>query len=286
MRDSSFNMMQTMQVLQAKWRAIFIVTMLSMIIALIVVVLIVPPYYRSNAKIISANPALADKSQLFNDQIQSLYSYFGTGDDLDRIMGIATMGSTYQQLVDRFRLDLYYSKDTFPILSRKAILKLKDDLSIQRTEEGQLNIICWMTDKQLAADIVNTLISIVQQKLESIWQTNYSNAAQKIDQSITETELKYQFLLDSAAKVSSIKSILINKHLESLLDQLSRYRKTAATFKIMSETKPPALYVLEPAIPAVKAERPDKIAVVLTAGLVGCLFSILLVLSIYRKQDL
>lgn len=277
--------MQTVQVLQTKWRAIVGITVLSMVVALITV-FIVPKYYRSNAKLISANPALADKSRLFNDQIQGLYSYFGSGDDLDRIIGIANMDTTYKQLVDRFNLTTYYSSDTSSISRRKAVLDLKDDLSFQRTEQGQLNIICWMKDKQLAADIINTLIEIVQEKLESIWQTNYTTAEQQLNRSITETESTYQSLLDSAAKVSAIKSILINRHLESLLEQLSQYRKTAATFKLMRETAPVALYVLEPAVPAVKEERPDKVAIILVAGLAGCVFSILLLLSIYRKQDL
>ena len=285
MRDSSFTMMQTVQVLQTKWRTIVTITMLSMVVALITVFL-VPKYYRSNAKLISANPALADKSRLFNDQIQGLYSYFGSGDDLDRIIGVASMDTTYKQLVDRFNLTTYYSLDTSLISRRKAVLELKEDLSFQCTEQGQLNIICWMKDNELAANIINALVAIVQKKLESIWQTNYTTAEQKLNQSIAETETNYQLLLDSAAKVSAVKSILINRHLQSLLEQLSQYRKTAATFKLMRETAPVALYVLEPAVPAVKAERPDKVSIILAAGLAGCLFSILLILSIYRKQDL
>ena len=172
MRDSSFTMMQTVQVLQTKWRTIVTITMLSMVVALITVFL-VPKYYRSNAKLISANPALADKSRLFNDQIQGLYSYFGSGDDLDRIIGVASMDTTYKQLVDRFNLTTYYSLDTSSISRRKAVLELKDDLTFQRTEQGQLNIICWMKDNELAANIINALIAIVQKQLESIWQTNY-----------------------------------------------------------------------------------------------------------------
>ena len=278
-------MPHTIQVLQKHTRFILLFTLFAMLVAF-VTVLLVPKYFRSSARIIAANPQLTDKYRLFNENIQGLYSYFGSGDDLDRIIGIADMDTTYYQLVDQFNLMDYYQldNDSLPLLRRKAVLKLKKDISFQRTEQGQMRVQCWTKDKQLSADIINTMIRIVQQKLESIWLSNYQEASAQLNASIVHNEQQYAALNDSISKAGRAQQILLQKHMETLLEELSRYRKTAASFQLMGETVPPALYVLEPAVPSVKAERPDKLNTVLISGLAGFLFSILFLLLKDRRS--
>ncbi|MEB3059371.1 hypothetical protein, partial [Parvimonas sp. D9] len=94
---------------------------------------------------------------------------------------------------------------------------------------------------------------------------------------------QYASLNDSISKASPTQQILLQKHMETLLEELSRYRKTAASFQLMGETVPPALYILEPAVPSAKAERPDKLNIVLISGLAGFLFSILFLLLKDRR---
>lgn len=285
MTTSGLHMANTVQVLQKNTRFIFFFTLLAMLIAFATVML-VPKYFRSSARIIAANPQLADKSRLFNENIQALYSYFGSGDDLDRIIGVADMDTTYKQLIDQFDLINYYELqgDSVPLLRRKAVLKLKKDISFQRTEQGQMRIICWTKDSRLSANIINSMIEIVQGKLESIWLSNYQDAVSKLNASILINEQRYASLSDSISKVKPAQQTLLQKHMETLLEELSRYRKTAASFTLMGETAPPALYVLETAVPAAKAERPDKLNAILISGLAGFLFSILFLLLKARRS--
>ena len=105
MSTSGLNMPHTIQVLQKYTRFILLFTLFAMLVAFATVML-VPQYFRSSARIIAANPQLADKSRLFNENIQGLYSYFGSGDDLDRIIGVADMDTTYYQLVGGDRQSL------------------------------------------------------------------------------------------------------------------------------------------------------------------------------------
>ncbi len=284
MTTSGLHMANTVQVLQKNIRFIFLFTVFAMFVAFATVML-VPQYFRSSAGIIAANPQLTDKSRLFNENIQGLYSYFGSGDDLDRIIGVADMDTTYKQLIDQFGLISYYKLDgdSAPVLRRKAVLKLKKDISFQRTEEGQLRIVCWTKDSRLSADIISAMIKIAQRKLESIWLDNYQQAFSKLNTSIVATEQQYAALNDSITKVPS-KQVLLQKHMETLLDQLSTYRKTAASFQLMGETVPPALYVVEEAVPSAKAERPDKLNTVLISALAGFLFSIFFLLLKDRRS--
>lgn len=128
------------------------------------------------------------------------------------------------------------------------------------------------------------MIEIVQGKLESIWLSNYQDAVSKLNASILINEQRYASLSDSISKVKSAQQTLLQKHMETLLEELSRYRKTAASFTLMGETAPPALYVLETAVPAAKAERPDKLNAILISGLAGFLFSILFLLLKDRRS--
>ncbi|MFZ6026043.1 MAG: Wzz/FepE/Etk N-terminal domain-containing protein [Bacteroidota bacterium] len=278
-------MADTMGVIQNNWKKILLFTILSTLVATITVFLM-PRQYRSTAKLIPANPELTDKSRLFNDQIQELYSYFGSGDDLDRMMGVANLDTSYKQLVDEYKLINYYQpgNESLPTLRRKAVLKLKEDISFERTEEGQLKITCWSKDRKLSASIVNTLVDITKKRLEVIWLSNYQLMQDKLNQSIIGAEQEFRQLTDSISRTSSGQGILVQKHMETLLEQLTQYRKTAAVFKLMGETVPASLYVLESAAPAVEAERPDKPVIIIAAAIAGFIFSLLLFLLRNRKQ--
>jgi hypothetical protein len=285
MQTSSFNLLQTTAVLQKRWRTILLFVVIGTAAATITVY-VMPRYYRSASTVVSANPLLADKARLFNPNIQSLYSYFGSGDDLDRIYGIADMRSTYLKLVDEFSLVNYYGLkgDSLALLKTKAAKRLQDDIHLQKTEQTQLQIIVWTKDKQLSANLVNRLVEIIQETELDIWTTNYQNSQNKLNNSISLMEKKYQQLSDSLLTFRSGKQQLAVAQMQTLAEQIREYRKTSDEFKIAEQTPPAALYVLETAIPATYAERPDKPVIILSACLVAFIFSSLLVLVNDRKS--
>lgn len=285
MQTSSFNLVQTTAVLQKRWMTILLFVVIAAVAAT-VTVFVMPRYYRSASTVVSANPALADKARLFNSNIQSLYSYFGSGDDLDRIYGIADMRSTYLKLVDEFSLVNYYElkNDSLSVLKSKAANCLQKDLHLEKTEQNQLQIIAWTKDKQLSANLVNRMVAIIQETEMDIWKTNYQNAQDKLNSSITLKEKEYQLLSDSLSTLHSGKQQLAVAQMQTIAEQISQYRKTAGEFTIASQTPPVALYVMETAIPAASAERPDKMMIILSSCLVAFVFSSLLVLVNDRKS--
>jgi hypothetical protein len=284
MQDSSFNLVTTVAVLQKQWKTIVLFVITTAVVTAVTVFL-VPQYFRSTAIIVSANPLLADKARLFNSNIKDLYSYFGNGDDLDRIDGIAEMDTTYKKLVDDFSLINYYELkgDSLPIRRRKAVLLLRKDISIQKTEQGQLKIIAWTKDKQLSASLVNQMVAILQQREADIWEKNYNNSLAVLTGSIEKIEKEYQLLSDSLSTNNQARHELVVAKMQTLLEQVKQYRKTADEFALAIETHPVALYVMESAVPAAKAERPYKPAIILASLLISFIFSCLLVLVNNRK---
>jgi len=285
MQTSSFNLVQTTALLQKQWKTILFFVLVT-VAAATVTVFLVPQYFKSSAIIVSANPALADKARLFNSNIQTMYSYFGSGDDLDRIYGIADMDITYKRLVEEFSLIQYYQldDDSLSLLRQRAVLHLRKDLSIQKTEQSQIKIICWTKDKQLSSNIVNRMVAIIEETETALWQKNYSHSLSQLNQSIDGMEKEYQALSDSISKTMGGKHELGIAKQQTLLEQLRQYRKTADEFRLASENPPPALYVMESAVPAPKAERPDKGAIIGAAFIAAFIFSCLLVLLNDRKN--
>ena len=285
MQNSSFNLVQTTTALQKQWKTIVGFVLASAVVAA-VTVFVVPPYFKSTATVVSANPALADKARLFNNNIQNLYSYYGSGDDLDRINGVADMDVTYEKLVDEFSLISYYklSDDSLPILKRKAVLRLRKDLFCQKTEQAQLKIIAWTKDKQLSANLVNRMVAIIQEIETNIWLKNYLASAEKINSSIITKENEYKLLSDSLLKIPKNNTALVMGHLQTLAEQINQYRKTADEFALAAANPPAVLYSLESGAPAAKAERPDKAGIIIAACIAGFLFSCLLILVNDRKN--
>ena len=285
MQNSSFNLVQTTAALQKQWKTIFLFVLASAVVAS-VTVFVVTPYYQSTATVVSANPLLADKARLFNTNIQNLYSYFGSGDDLDRINGVAEMDAVYEKLVDEFSLVTYYnlSDDSLPVLKRNAAKRLRKDLYCLKTEQGQLKIIAWTKDKQLSANLVNQMTAIIQETEAGIWLQNYHRSLEKLKASVAAKESEYKLLGDSLSKIDKDAQPLVIAHMQTLTEQINQYRKTADEFSVASDNPPAVLYVMEAGTPAAKAERPDKLGIILAACLAGFIFSSLLILVNDRKN--
>jgi len=292
MTTAHFNLQSTVQLLQRKWKQVLVFVIIALVVAAITLML-VPKYYKSTAIIVPANPALADKAGLFNPNIQGLYSYFGSGDDIDRTIGIASMDTVYKQLVDEFKLVDYYqinqsdtAKNRNAIDRRKAVLELREDLTFQKTDIGQLKLFASTKDKQLSANLVNRLIAITQQNEAGIWNQRYRASLQKLEQSIKQMEQEYTSLTEAAKTAKEAGAILINNKQHSLLEQITTYQKSANEFKLAIENNAPAFYVVEPAVIAAKSEKPNKPELLLLTALCSFIFGLIGVLVNNREPSL
>jgi hypothetical protein len=229
---------------------------------------------------------LADKAHLLNQNIQSLYSVFGTGDDLERINGIATMDTVYKQLVDEFNLIGYYDlkEEGINRLRRKAMLELKDDISIQKTELAQLKISIWTKNADLSAKIVNRLVEITRIKEETIWKSAYESRLLNYNKSIDSLAQTYGTLIDKTNLEKGTASQFDLNKTNSLLEQINLLEKAAGEIKLAIDNNAPALYVLETAVPAAKAEKPNILEVLILTAIISLIFGAMALL-IYNRED-
>ncbi len=292
MQINSFNLQSTVHLIQTKWKQLLLFVMVSLLVASVTIFL-VPKQYASSSILVSANPSLADKSHLLNPNIQNLYSVFGSGDDLERINGIASMDTVYKQLVDEFNLISYYQlsgADTNRVpsnlnqLRRKAVLELKDDISIQKTELGQLKISIWTKDPELSARIVNRMVEITRIKEEQIWKSGYEKMLLNFNRSIDSLNKVYEVISNKIKVAKENASQLDYVTSNSLYEQINAQQKAAGEMKLAIENNAPAFFVLETAVPAAKSEKPNILEVLILTAIVSLFFGAM-VLLIYNRED-
>lgn len=287
MQSSELNLLDVVAVLQQHLKKIIFFVFICLVIAA-ATVFVMPKYYKSTAIVVAANPALADKARLFNNNIQGLYSNFGSGDDLDRIDGLANLDTTFKLMVDEFKLTDYYKlkDENIALRRRKAVLHLRDDVELQKTDLGQFKFMVTTKDKQLSANIANKMVATVQQMEEAIWQNNYQSSLDKINSSVKELEQEVAAINDSLKLMDITKdaALMYTNKREAILQQLKQYYTAANEFKLAISNKAPALYIIENAAPAAKHDKPKKLEVLIATLIVSCVFGCLIALVYNRKK--
>lgn len=288
MNSTPFNLIDVIAVLQKRWRSISIFVIISLAVTGIAL-LVVPKYYRSTAVVVPASPVLADKARLFNSSIQSLYSFFGNGDDIETLMGFAKSDTVYYALVDEFKLIEYYEVkgENDNIKRKRAIKLLKKDIELAKTEFNQLKIVVCTKDKQLSATMANRVIDIIQETEQNMWKQVYQKSLNKLNESITDLKNQYKEIADSiSTDKKSFKNEMLESQHQSILEQLKQYQRSASELKLAIASTPPALYIVEKAFPSASADKPVISTVVFSVLLISAVFGIIAALVYDRKQTL
>ncbi len=289
MQTTEFNLVDVWNVLQQRWKFITGFTLLSLILATITLFL-VPKYYKSTAVIVAANPALADKARLFNSNIEGLYSNFGSSDDLDRLFGMANLDTTYKLLVKEFGLIKYYkiNGDNVALNYRKAVLNLKDDIDLSKTELNQLKIIVHTKDAELSSKVANRMVEIIHEMEKGIWKDSYQNSLNKLTAGVAELEHEVDSInrLMMVSIMTPQQSELVMNKRSALIEQVKEYYKSINEFRLAIANDPPALYTIERAYPSAKADKPKKVNVLFTVALASLVFACIIALIRNKKPTM
>lgn len=270
-----FNISELSAVVWNRWKFILLFTIGSVVMTAVAIVFI-PPKYTAITKVLPGNAVLADKARLFNADLQHLYSFFGSGDDLDRLMSMTSMDTSLKQVIRQFHLiDYYQVKEQDPNLGMyKTIRHFKKDLHLVKTVNNEMELSCTHTNKDTAAAIVNFMAEQTATKMQTIWKEQYAKISTSLDSSLANLTNQYNALAASSNNTDAVAKTKMGV----LLTQIEQFNKLSIETKIAANTTPAAMIVLEKATPPAKISWPDKTVVLPLSALLGCLFSILLVL--------
>ena len=268
----------------SKWkRPIFLLVIIATSLAAVTSLFILPRQYYAGTTVLPVNAMLSDKGRLFNNNIQELYSVYGTADDLDRIYTIAKAGNVLGFVVDSLKLAAHFEIAGNDEKARtKAVAKLKKNVSITKTESGALQIDVWDKDADKAAAIANLIIHKTELLGNELLVQANQTIINKLQIDINEKTKQVMELKDVNASSGSI--IINTDENELLRNELVRDKKLLHEFMLASEAKQPSLMILEKAYPSLKADKPKHFIIIVSAFLISLFFAVLAALVINRLK--
>jgi capsular polysaccharide biosynthesis protein len=227
----------------------------------LVISLVIPKEYLSHTSILPANSRLSDRARFTADQINELYSAFGSGDDLDRIFATARSQPVMMKIVDSFKLVGHYRLTGKGVKAREAALKeFRSRSSIVKTEYGEMHINVWDKDPDLAAGLANAMVAQTEKVHQDLYRSYYTSSLERLRHAFEQLRKDG---LDEMPEDTS------NMRRQQTGSEMEFYRRSITDYRMALLNPPPVLMVLEKAIPAVKPDRPKILVNVLATFLVS-----------------
>lgn len=261
------------------WKSMLTVTLAAIVLAVIILMLL-PPRFLAVATALPANPAAIDRGTVFEKDVLSWYSAWGTPDDLDRIVGTGQLDTAYLAVADSFNLAEHYRvKEKGAAGLMKAAFLLKKNSKVVKSEYGELKVKVWNTDHQLAPNLANALLN----ELAAIHQHLQNETNIAIRDGLRTGLAKLQDSIMFTRYLPDSKPIDADR-LTALTAQLQQYQTLLGQYQLMIDNNPPALRIVERARPAITSDRLKPVFVIIAAGLLGFLFALLTALVLERKK--
>jgi uncharacterized protein involved in exopolysaccharide biosynthesis len=267
------------------WKQILSLIIATLIIT-IVIVFLMPKQYLATATALPASTYATDKTLVFGQNVQSVYSALGSPDDLDIILGTARLDTVFIAVAERLNLVAQYkinNNDTASIQKAAAILKKRT--RVIKSDYGELKVKVWDHNRNLAADMANAIMEKLQQIHQDVQTSNNVTILSKLDNEYAEKKVDYQKLLDSLQHTNNVAVVdLLNSQKTSSLQQIQEYEKLLSQYKLMVDSKPQALIVIERAKPPLKADKPRPIQTIIAAAILSLFFALLAALVLERRR--
>lgn len=284
--ESELNLIGIQSVLTKQKKPLILFVLVATLLATISSFFFLPKQYYAGSTLLPVNAMLTDKSRLFNNNIQELYSVYGTADDLDRIYSIAKAGNILSFLTDSLHLVEHYGI-TGPASSSKpkAIAQLKKHLQIIKTENGALQIDAWDTNAEMAADIANLLVYKTEAIGKELQQQAYQSIIDQVQVSIAHKKKNYHQLQDSLNNMDITAAAPLAKTGSELLTHIERDEKILDEVNLAMDLRQPTVLVLEKAYPSFKADKPKHIVIIIGAFISSLFFAIIALVLFNRFKQ-
>jgi uncharacterized protein involved in exopolysaccharide biosynthesis len=242
----------------SRWWKQILVTMVLSIGTVSAIVFFLPEKYLSVATALPTNPALADKTSVFNENIQIPSPNLGTEAELDIIVGTGQLDTVYLAVAKMFNLwDHYRTEEKGDPAVYKAMYLLRQNTNVSKSGYGELKVKVWDTDPNLAPQLANAIteqLNLIHQELQ-----NENNKA----------------------ILNKLRSVLEK---DSLSAQRQQYEKLAAQYQLIVDTKPSALVIVERARPAAWPDKPKRALLITGTAVLSFFFGLLIALVLERRK--
>ncbi|MDO7848075.1 hypothetical protein Q5H92_17045 [Hymenobacter sp. M29] len=184
-----------------RWKNLVAGAVVLAAVVSIVVALLLPNIYRSTAIFIPTNPQTADPDRLLeeNGQSRNKLELGGRAEDLDRAITIGESQPVAELLIKKFGLYKHYEAGApgDDVADNYVLKEFTDNLSIVHNERDAIELTFMDKDKNLAAQIANTLVQVIdsvnqqltlenRQKVRDLYRSRYEYLSTSFERSRQE----------------------------------------------------------------------------------------------------
>jgi len=272
-------------VFSRRWKMIVLLALLAGIVAFIFT-LASPTKYLSTATALPVNVMTNERARIFSENIQVLYSDFGTPDELDRVEGTAALDTIYFATAEELGLAEHYGINAGGETLINTALKLKKNSKIARSGYGELKIKVWDKNNEVAARAANTLLQKIQQLHQRLQNENNRLILERLQQDYEAKQNAYRNLSDSAASFSGAQAELWQAKKAAMLEQVQRYEDLINQYQITINANPQVLLTVETAKPSPWPDKPKVLPTILLSVFGAFAFAFLLALFLESRKNL
>lgn len=278
-----------------KWRIHIVLFTGISTLATAVITLFIPNYYQSMAIFYPTNPALTDRQMLFTEKMDQYFDYFGSKNDVNRMLAIAYSADVIDFLINHYQLASHYRIDTTDKLWRwKTKKKLLRNYKAIKNELSAIEITVTDTDPELAADMANKIVEMIDKLNKSIILKNKQKVLAIYQKKLQEKEEETRMFADSLSRmrvryqieelespdgaIIAIKGkdpkavehfkILLRKQYNSIKD-LNNITTVYEQYDASLKDEVSSVFVVESAHPAEKKKGPMRSLIVISMLLVS-----------------
>lgn len=302
--DHTLNLLELIRLILRWKKPILILCALATITAVIVSdPHIIKPKFKSTSVFFAASPNMTSSQTLFVDNNAE---YFGSSDDIDRLLSIANSAPLKSYIVQKYKLFDVYKIDSanteYP--NYKVMKELEENYTAFRNDKGAVEITVFDTDKERAATMCNEIVAKVDEmnnniilenkrRILAIYNTKINEKQEQIkvlSDSIVSVKMMLQgapsgpaSLRNSGSENTSRTPELLDQQLKLLEDQkkagLKELNNTiglAEQYRSTINTNIPTVFILEKAYAAEKKSKPIRWIIVLGSLLAALSGSIIM----------
>jgi len=270
-----------------QWRKQILLLVVITLIVTTTIVFLVPKRYVSVATALPASSYATDKTSVFSQNLQTLYSTLGLPDDLDKMVGTAHLDTVYRYVIAQLDLTDHFGLNKTNVNAvGKAGLILKKHTRVIKSDYGELKVKVWDVDQDLAANLANAIMEKIQQIHQDIQTANNLMMLAKINEDYREKKIDYEKLTDSIQKSTNGSTAeLMSAQRSSLLQQVQEDEKLLNQYNLMVNARPQALIIIEKATPALAPDRPKPLEAIIAATILSFFFGLLTALILSKRKS-
>lgn len=201
--QSRFNLVDIVQQIGRRLRFILIIAVIGAILGAIAG-LVRKKQYTATNEFFMASPFFSDRNNIFHtsNQTAAFIGYFGTDEDIDRIIGISKTTRFLEELGMRTRLDSFYKlRQDIPKDMDKLQGIVKSGMNLKRNEYGILQVSFTMENPMLATRVADSAEALLDEMYTGFHAGMRTDVMAELQHKIQEADSGIASLTDTLGRL-------------------------------------------------------------------------------------